>query len=151
MGGSSGRRLALIEAFFFVARPFDTKIITAGVGITHVDVGYIAIPEQPLELGLDDTIGNIPLRNQSPTRRIGIESEAVGKHIHREAGILGVTVAIVLMDENGPRQRKLLLSPERIVGKQYPAFTTDGKGSQALAARAVSGGQFSMCGMIVPR
>jgi hypothetical protein len=151
MGSSSGRRLALIKAFSFVVRPFDTKIITAGVGITHVDVGYVRIPEQPLKLGLDDAVGNIPLRNQSPTGRIGIESEAVGQHVHREAGIFGVTVAIVLMDENGPGQRQLFLSPERIVGKQYPAVTTDAKGSQALAAWAVSDGQFSMRGMIVPR
>jgi hypothetical protein len=151
MGGSSGRRPAIIKTFFFVARPFDTKIITASVCITHVDVGYVRVPEQPLKLGLDDTIGNIPLRNQSPTGRIGIESEAVGKQVHREAGIFGVTVAIVLMDENGPRQRKLLLSPERIVGKQYPAVAADGKGSQALAAWAVSGGQFRMRGMIVAR
>ena len=28
---------------FFVARPFNTEIIAAGVSITHVDIGYIAI------------------------------------------------------------------------------------------------------------
>jgi len=73
MGVFSVGCTALIEAFFF-ARPFDAKIITAGVGITHVDIGYIVILEELLELRLDATVGNIPLRNQSPTARISVES-----------------------------------------------------------------------------
>jgi hypothetical protein len=54
MGGSSVGCNALIPSLF--SRPLDGKIITAGFGITHVDVCYIAILEESLELGLDATI-----------------------------------------------------------------------------------------------
>jgi hypothetical protein len=76
MGGSSVRSRAFTRAFFITC-PLDTKIITASVGIPHVDVGYIAILEQALKLGFDDAIGNVPLRNQSTAARIGVEGETV--------------------------------------------------------------------------
>src|SRR5882762_7608253 len=41
-GASSVGCFALID-IFFVARPFITEIITTGVSITHMDIGYIAI------------------------------------------------------------------------------------------------------------
>src|ERR1700682_3603826 len=150
MGVSSDGFFALIEAFLF-ARPFNTKIITAGVGITHVDIGHIAIQKQPLELGLNDTVGNIPLGDQSPATRIGAESEAAGKHVHRKATIFLVSLAVVLMDENGPGERKVFLCVERVVGKKDPAISADDKGSQALTARPVTGGHFGVGGMTVAR
>jgi hypothetical protein len=66
-----------------------------------MDICHIAVLEQPLELGLDHTIGNIALRNQSPATRISVEREAAGEHIHRKASVLWVALAIVLVDENG--------------------------------------------------
>jgi hypothetical protein len=127
MGVSSVRCLALVLAFF-MAGPFDTKIITAGVGIPHVDVRYFAIPQQPLQLGFDHTIGDIPLRNESPAACIGVESETVGKHVGRKAPVLPISFAMVLVDENGTGQRKLLRFVKGIIGEQYPAFAADGKG-----------------------
>jgi hypothetical protein len=147
MGVSSVRFLALIKAFF--GRPLDTKIITAGVGITHVDIGYIAIQKQPLELGFNDTVGNIPLGDQSAAPGIGVEREAVGEHVRGKASIFLISVAVALVDEDGPGQRKVFLSVERVVGEQYPAFCADGKGSQALPARPVTGGHFGVSGMTV--
>ncbi|MDP9200887.1 MAG: hypothetical protein M3P26_02990 [Gemmatimonadota bacterium] len=150
MGFFSVGFLALVEAFF-IARPLDTKIITARVRVPHVDIGYIAILKQALELGFDDTIGNIPLRKHSPAARIGVESETARKHVHREAPILRISFAIVLVNENGTGQRKLFLSVKRIVGEKYPAFTADGKGFQALPAWPVTGGHFGVRGMTVAR
>jgi hypothetical protein len=150
MGASSIGCFALIDVFF-VARPFNTKIITAGVGIAHVDIGYIAIQKQALELGFNDSVGNIPLGNQSPALPISVESEAVGKHVHRKASIFTISLAVVLVYKNGPGQRKVFLSVERVVGEEYPALRADGKGSQALPARPVAGGHFSVGGMTVAR
>jgi hypothetical protein len=150
MGASSVGCFALIEAFFF-ARPFNTKIITAGVSITHVDKGYIAVQKQPLELGFNDTVGNIPLADQSAAACISVESEAVGEHVHRKTPIFPISLALLLVDENGPGQGKVFLSVERVVGEQYPAFRADGKGSQALPARPVTGGHFAVSGMTVAR
>jgi hypothetical protein len=150
MGASSIGCSALIETFLFT-RPFNTKIITAGVGITHVDIGYIAIQKEPLDLGFNDTVGNIPLSDQSAARCVSVESEAMGKHVYRKTSIFSISLAIVLVDENGPRQRKVFLSVERIVGEQYPAFCADGKSSQALPAWPVTGGHFGVGGMTVAR
>jgi len=111
MGGSSGRSRVLFDAFFII-RPFDTKIITAGLCIPHVDVGYLAIPEQTAKLGLDGAVGNIPLRDQSPACRIGVESKLAGMQLRRKSPVLRIPLALVLMDENGNRQRKPLLSVE---------------------------------------
>jgi hypothetical protein len=149
MGRSSAVRLYTDIDAFFIARPFDTKIITAGVGIPHVDIRYLAILEQPLELGFDDAIGNIPLRDQSPATRIRVESEPVGKHVHRKAPVLPISLAIVLVDEHRAGQRKIFLSVERIVREQYSTFMPDGKGSKALAAGSVTRGHFGMGGMTV--
>jgi hypothetical protein len=44
MGLSSTRRRGFRD-FSFMIRPFDTKIITAGVGIPHMDIGYSPIME----------------------------------------------------------------------------------------------------------
>jgi hypothetical protein len=148
MGVSSVRSRALASAFF-IACPFDTKIITAGVGIPHVDVRYIAILEQILELGFDGAIGNILLRDQSPAIRIGVEGQTVGKHVHRKASVLRISVATVLMDENGTRQRKFFLFVKRIVGEKYPAIAADDKGLQALPARPVTGGHLCMRRMTI--
>src|SRR5450759_3497442 len=116
-----------------------------------MDIGYIAIPEQPLELGLYDTVGNVLLRDQSPAARIGVESKAVGNHVRWKAPILRIPLAVVLVDENGAGQRKVFLAVERIIGEQNPALTAAGKDSQALAARAVTGGHFRVRGMTIAR
>jgi hypothetical protein len=89
----------------FIARPFDPKIITSGLGISHVDIGHVAILEELLDLLLNGPIGNIALGNQSPARCISVEGEPAGKHVDREAGILGILFAVLLVDENWPGQR----------------------------------------------
>jgi hypothetical protein len=68
---SSARRFGF-RGVSFIARPFDTKSITAGVGISHVDVGYIGILELLLDLGFDFSIGNILLGNQTPPSPISV-------------------------------------------------------------------------------
>src|SRR4030081_3177656 len=136
MGLSSVRAVAFIESFS-IGRPFDTKIITAGIGVPHVYIGQIAILEQPLELGLDQAIGNVTLSNQPPAARISVEREAVGKHVDREPRILPISLAVVLVDENGAGQRKVFPSIERIVREQNPAFFANVEGSEALAAAPV--------------
>jgi hypothetical protein len=148
MGAPSIRR-PVFGGVSFIARPFDAEIITAGVGVPHVDIRYIAILEQPLELGLDDAIGNIPLRDQSPATRIRVESEPVGKHVHRKAPILCISLAMVLVDEHRAGQRKVFLSVERIVREQYSTFIPDGKGSKALAAGSETSGHFGVGRMTV--
>src|SRR6266550_827146 len=149
--GASSIRCPVFGGVRFITRPFDAEIITAGVGIPHVDIRYIAILEQPLELGFDDAIGNILLRNQSPATRIGVESEPVGKHVHRKSCVLRISLAIVLVDEHRAGQRKIFLSVERIVRKQYSTLVSDRKGSKALAAGSVTGGDFGVGGMAVAR
>src|SRR2546423_9492105 len=61
----------LIETLVFPC-PFDTKIITASVGIAHGDISYRAVLKKLLNLGLDATIGNIPLCNQPSAARIRV-------------------------------------------------------------------------------
>jgi hypothetical protein len=111
MGGSTFRALVLVGAFFILC-PFDTKIITTGLGVPHMDVGHVAILEQMPDLGLDDAVRNIALRNQPPAPRVRVESETVGKHILRKAPVFRISFALLLMDENGTRQGKILLSME---------------------------------------
>jgi hypothetical protein len=149
MGVSSVRCRALIAAFK-IAHPLDRKIITARFGIAYVDVDDIPILQQLLELGLDYPIGNIPLRHQTAAVPISIEGEPVAKHIHRKASILGISIAIVLVDENRAGKRKTLPSVEGIVSEQYPTITTDGKRLQTLPAWAVAGGHFGVRRMTVP-
>jgi hypothetical protein len=150
MGGSSLRGVFFRRATI-IARPFDTKIITARVGIPHVYVVYLGILEQPLELGFDYAVGNIPLGDQSPPARVGVEGQAVRAHVDRKPAILRVALAIALMDENRPRQRKLFFPVKSVVREQYPAFCADGKHSQALAARSVTGSHLYVCWMTVAR
>jgi hypothetical protein len=75
----------------------------------------------------------------------------VGKHVDREAPIFRISFAIVLMNENRAWQRQILLSVKRIVCEQDPAFLADGKGSQTLAAGAMTRSHFRLCGMTVAR
>jgi hypothetical protein len=116
-----------------------------------VDVGYIPILEQPLELGFDKPIGNILLRKESPTGRIGVESKTLGKEVDGETPIRRIRIAIVLVDENRAGQGKAFPSVERIVCEQDPAFSADRKSFQTLAARPVTGGHFGMCRMTIAR
>src|SRR5258705_2383299 len=134
---------------FFIARPFDTKIITARVGIPNVDIGYRGILQQQPDLGLDDTIGNIPLGNQSPPRSISIQGEPVRQHVDRKAGVLRIALAVVLVNENRARQRELLLSVERVVGEQDPTLPADGEGFQALPTGPIARRHFSVRRMAV--
>jgi hypothetical protein len=150
MGRSSVRR-CLFRGVSSITRPFDTKIITAGVGIPHVDIGHIAVLEQLLELGLDFSVGNVLLGNKSPSPRIGVQGDAVGGHVDGKTAILRISFTVVLMNEDGTGQRKIFLPVKRIVGEEYPSFLADGKSSQTLAARAVTGGQFGVRGMTVTR
>jgi hypothetical protein len=85
----------------FIARPFYAEIITAGVGISHVDVRHTAILEQLLDLRLYDPIRNIALGNQSPAACIRIEGEAMGQHVDGKSRILRISFTVVLVDEDG--------------------------------------------------
>jgi hypothetical protein len=116
-----------------------------------MDIRYLEVLEQPLELRFGITIGNIALRNQSLTARIGVEGEAVGKQVDREARILWISLAVVLVDENWAGQRNVFGSVEWVVREQYPTVSPDDKASQALAAWAVTGGHLRVRGMPVAR
>jgi hypothetical protein len=133
----------------FIVCPFDTKIITAGVGITHVDVGDAAILEQTVDLGLDDTIGNISLCKQPPAGGVCVEGERIGKHVCRDAPILGISLTFTLVDEYGTGQGKILLSMEGVVSEQNPPLVSDHERFQALPARAVTGGHLDMGRMAI--
>jgi hypothetical protein len=107
MGRSSARDLVFGGVGFMVC-PFDTKIITARLGITHVYVGDVRIFQQTADLDLNDTIRYIPLRKQPPAGRVCVESERIGKHVRWKAAVFGVPFAFPLMDEDGTGQGKVL-------------------------------------------
>jgi hypothetical protein len=110
--GLSFAREPVFRGVSFMVCPFYTKIITAGLSIAHVDVGHIAILEQTADLGVDDTIRNIPLRNQPPAGGVCIEGEMVGKHVRWKSAVLGIPFAFPLVDENGTREGQILLPME---------------------------------------
>src|SRR5215212_3219055 len=91
-------RRELIEAVFFT-RPLDTEIITARVGVPHVDVGDFRITEQLVQLGLAHSVLDMPLSDETSAGRIGVEGEAVREHVRWKSRVFGVSLAFVLVDE----------------------------------------------------
>jgi len=143
MGASSIRR-PVSGGVSFIGHPLDTKIITAGVGVTHMYIRYVAIAEQSVELRLDDTIRNIALRNQASTTCIAVEGETAGEHVNRKTRILPISIAIALVNEDRPRERKLFGLVERVIGEEDPALPTNRKSLQAMPTWPITGCNFSV-------
>jgi hypothetical protein len=135
---------------FILARSFDTKIITAGGGVAHVDVVDVPLGEEKPKLGLDDSVTDVLLRYEVATGTVRIECQVVRKDVDREAPVFGIPLARVLVNVHGPRERKILLPVKGIIREPDPALHSDGESPEALAARPITRRDFDVSGMSVP-
>src|SRR3954471_11065691 len=71
------------------------------------------------------------------------------QHVAGETGALRIRLALSLVDEHRSRQREVFPAVKWIVGEEYPALLSDSKGSEALTAGAVTGGDLRMGSMAV--
>src|SRR5712672_507570 len=109
-----------------------------------MDIRYVAVAEQLVQFGLDGTIRNIPLRDESSTARIGVEGEAVREHVRREPAVFRISAAFALMNEYWAGKRELFHFVERIISEEDAAVLTKRKSFEAMPTWSVTGCELDM-------
>ena len=83
-----------------------------------MDVVNLGAREEPLDHRLNPSIRDVLLGVELSATPISIERERVASELVREGGVLRISGAHILVDENGTGQRQVLPSREGIIGER---------------------------------